>query len=180
MTREPCSLDRVPFPIITTQTVLTLELQDKENVTPGLDCATGTTYDAPSAAGNDGAEDYLAQTLNHCTVEANDWHSSLNYLALDGDVLESLAFEFDRIETNMYDKLDTTACSDAKGVATWKQLDEITGVGATATCPDGSMATPSPAIFCAKTSSGTVSRSTTVPSSGARTCISAMVSLPIR
>src|SRR5712692_10507860 len=49
--------------------------------------------------------------------------------------------------------------------------------GATASCPDGSMATPSPAIFCAKTSSGTLSRSTTVPSSGARTCISAITYL---
>jgi hypothetical protein len=116
---------------------LTLELQDKENVTPGLDCATGTTYDAASAAGNDGAEDYLAQTLNHCTVEANDWHSSLDYLAFGGDVLESHAFEFDRIETNMYDKLDTTARSDAKGVATRKQLDEITRDGGYGNLPRG-------------------------------------------
>jgi hypothetical protein len=104
---------------------LTLELQDKENVTPGLDCATGTTYDVPGTAGNDGTEDYLAQALNYRTVEADDWRSSLDDLAFGGDVLESLAFEFDRIETNVYDKLDTTARSDAKGVATRKQLDQI-------------------------------------------------------
>jgi hypothetical protein len=114
---------------------LTLDLQDKENVTPGLDCATGTTYDVPGTAGNDGAEDYLAQTLNHCTVEANDWRSSLDYLAFGGDVLESLAFEFDRIETNMYDKLDTTAGSDAKGVATRKQLDEVARDGGYSNLP---------------------------------------------
>src|SRR6266700_3893718 len=50
--------------------------------------------------------------------------------------------------------------------------------GATATCPDGSMATPSPAIFCANTSSGTDSRSTTVPSSGARISIFAISLTP--
>src|SRR5260370_23870408 len=147
MTGNPIHGTGFPSSIITTQTVLTLDLQDKENVTPGLDCATGTTYDAPGAAGNDGAEDYLAQTLNHCTVEADDWRSSLDHLAFGGDVLESLAFEFDRIETNVYDKLYTTARSDAKGVAARNQLDQITKHVAYTNLPRRTTDTPIPPHF---------------------------------
>src|SRR6266566_4380419 len=80
--------------------------QDKENVAPGSHCPAGTTHDCPGPAGNNRTEHYLAPALDCCAVKVDDGGSGLNHLALGGDVLEALAFEFDCIEPNMYDKLN--------------------------------------------------------------------------
>src|SRR6266571_5635553 len=101
--------------------------QDKENVAPGSHCPAGTTHDCPGPAGNNRAEHYLTPALDCCAVKADDGNSGLNHLALGGNVLEALAFEFDRIEPNVHDKLNTITGRDAEGVATRKQFDQVAG-----------------------------------------------------
>src|SRR5207244_5523055 len=95
-------------------------------VTTGPHLPTSTAHDCSGTAGNDGTEHHLALALDRCTVKANDGGSSPHLLALGGDVLEALAFEFDRIEPNMHDKLNIAAHGDSKGMATWKKLDQVT------------------------------------------------------
>src|SRR5712691_4383859 len=101
--------------------------QDKEYVAPGSHSPAGTTHDCPGPAGNNRTEHYLAPALDCCAVKVDDGGSGLNLLALGGDVLEALAFEFDRIEPNVHDKLNTFTGRDAKGVATRKQFDQVAG-----------------------------------------------------
>src|SRR5947209_10245132 len=81
-----------------------LYFQDKENVTTGSHCPTGTAHDCPGTTGNDGTEHHLALALDCCAVKANDGGAGPDLLALGGNVLEPFTFEFDRIEPNLHDK----------------------------------------------------------------------------
>jgi hypothetical protein len=105
--------------------------------------------------------------FNNGTVEAHNRCTSLYRLPFSSDILETFAVEFDGIQPDMDDEFNAFVGRYAKGVSTWEEFGE---------CPaDGSDGNRTRwvnryTVFCANTSSGTDSNSTTVPSIGARMC----------
>src|SRR5947209_3346513 len=109
--------------------VASLYFQDKENVTSGPHVTTGTADDGSLTTGNDRTEYHFAQTLDRCAIKADDGSTGLDLLALGGDVLETLTFEFDGIKPDMHNQLNAIPHRNAKGMPTWKELDQVPGHG---------------------------------------------------